>query len=124
MSTEPITDRRLAILRRRFESMSNVYVGADGCELLDEIDRLRAEREEIADLLERATKSIDPHFGHTPEDVNGHPHSRICQECTANLCDEGGEENWTDEQVEYWRSMDPLVIELRKTAARMRTGVA
>jgi len=45
MSSEPMTDRRLAILRRRFETMSNVYVGADGCELLEEIDRLRAENE-------------------------------------------------------------------------------
>lgn len=51
---DPITDRRLAILRRRFETMSNVYVGADGCELLDEIDQLR---QRVA-VLEYALREI------------------------------------------------------------------
>jgi len=32
--------------------MSNVYVGADGCELLDEIDRLRAENQRLGYEIE------------------------------------------------------------------------
>lgn len=78
------------------------------------------ENEAIADLLEQAATRIEPHYGHTPEDVNGHPHPRVCVECTENMYTEDGEENWTDEQVEYWLSMDPVATELRQTAAKLR----
>jgi len=100
-------------------------------ELQEEVAKLRAENQRllatlksdlanIAGLLELAATRIDPHFGHTPEDVNGHPHPNVCATCTERLFNDDGEDQWTDEQVEYWRSDDSTVIKIRETAARMR----
>lgn len=108
---------------RTFDGRKTLWDRAE--ELADDLNytlKFLHEWDEVAGLLELAAARIDPHFGHTPDDVNGHPHPAICSECTSNLGEDG--QDWTDDQVEYWRSSDPTVIRIRETAARMRKDVA